>query len=84
MSHVAVPFPPTDPIYGTHPGEIEPFPLGAVEPRGTAQVILRIPPGEALQQTGSGYIEGSEVGSVAHGDQQLSRLVVPVQCPQVE
>jgi alpha-beta hydrolase superfamily lysophospholipase len=34
LSHVALPFPPDDPIYGAGPEIVDPFPLGNVEPRG--------------------------------------------------
>jgi len=34
LSHVALPFPPDDPIYGAGPEQVAPFPLGRVEPRG--------------------------------------------------
>ena len=34
LSHVAIPFPPDDPIYGRLPQIAEPYPLGNVEPRG--------------------------------------------------
>jgi hypothetical protein len=34
LSHVALPFPPDDPIYGAEAHDAEPFPLGRVEPRG--------------------------------------------------
>jgi len=34
LSHVALPFPQDDPIYGAEPQGTGPFPLGRVEPRG--------------------------------------------------
>ncbi len=41
LSHVAVPFSPDDPIYGSEPGQF-PFPFGRLEPRGE-RGALRLP-----------------------------------------
>ena len=42
LSHVAVPFPPNDPIYGTRPDPEERFgiPLGTLEPRGERGLMV--------------------------------------------
>jgi esterase/lipase len=39
LSHVALPFPPDDPFYGSGEGAGGPFPLGRLEPRGERAAI---------------------------------------------
>jgi alpha-beta hydrolase superfamily lysophospholipase len=42
LAHVAVPFPPDDPIYGIEPDRVPPFgiPLGTLEPRGEKGILI--------------------------------------------
>jgi len=42
LAHVAIPFPPDDPIYGTEPDPDQPFgiPLGTLEPRGEKGILI--------------------------------------------
>ncbi len=44
LSHVSLPFPPEDPIYGEAPAELPPWgvPLGSIEPRGERR-LLQVP-----------------------------------------
>ncbi len=39
LSHVAIPFPPDDPIYGVGTSQREPFPFGNIEARGERGVL---------------------------------------------
>jgi hypothetical protein len=39
LSHVAIPFPPSDPIYGVGTSQQEPFPFGNIEARGERGVL---------------------------------------------
>ena len=39
LSHVAIPFPPDDPIYGVGTSQPEPFPFGNIEARGERGVL---------------------------------------------
>jgi alpha-beta hydrolase superfamily lysophospholipase len=50
LSHVAVPFPPDDPIYGSHPDPDRRFgiPLGTLEPRGE-KGLLAIPADQLMR-----------------------------------
>ncbi len=40
LSHVALPFPPDDPIYGVGPVWRDPFPLGRIDPRGEKGTLV--------------------------------------------
>jgi len=40
LSHVALPFPPDDPVYGVGPVWRDPFPLGRVDPRGEKGTLV--------------------------------------------
>ncbi len=40
LSHVALPFPPDDPIYGVGPMWRDPFPLGRIDPRGEKGTLV--------------------------------------------
>ncbi len=40
LSHVALPFPPDDPIYGVGPEWRGPFPLGRIDPRGEKGALV--------------------------------------------
>jgi len=50
LSHVALPFPPSDPLYGdgTHPGADDALPLGSLNMRGE-RGVLRISPGQIIR-----------------------------------
>jgi len=40
LSHVALPFPPNDPVYGVGPKWRSPFPLGRIDPRGEKGALV--------------------------------------------
>jgi alpha-beta hydrolase superfamily lysophospholipase len=40
LSHVALPFPPDDPVYGVGPRWRDPFPLGRIDPRGEKGALV--------------------------------------------
>ncbi|RLE25015.1 MAG: alpha/beta hydrolase [Acidobacteria bacterium] len=40
LSHVALPFPPEDPVYGVGPVWRDPFPLGRIDPRGEKGALV--------------------------------------------
>ncbi len=40
LSHVALPFPPNDPVYGVGPVWRDPFPLGRIDPRGEKGALV--------------------------------------------
>ncbi|MEN8163030.1 MAG: alpha/beta fold hydrolase [Acidobacteriota bacterium] len=40
LSHVALPFPPDDPVYGVGPVWRDPFPLGRIDPRGEKGTLV--------------------------------------------
>ncbi len=40
LSHVALPFPPDDPVYGVGPRWRDPFPLGRLDPRGERGALV--------------------------------------------
>lgn len=58
LSHVAVPFPPDDPVYGLAPAEdgLPPFPLGAVAARGE-NGALRVPAAVLLRLRANPFFE---------------------------